>query len=165
MLLHAVTYTERITYRESYIALVDLYTKRNFPLSMARAAAQPRRCSIKRITFGFVRTRRIKDDVQWAITNQPKTHIHCIHRLETRSPLSPPLSSPRRVIWRVKNNGPLLSERSYLLSPSFIVQLSVPKNKREIYSRFEVKTFQPTTQEGRVYTRWKLKIRIISNHF
>lgn len=94
MLLHAVTYTERITYRESYIALVDLYTKRNFPLSMARAAAQPRRCSIKRITFGFVRTRRIKDDVQWAITNQPKTHIHCIHRLETRSPLSPPLSSP-----------------------------------------------------------------------
>lgn len=94
MLLHAVTYTERITYRESYIALVDLYTKRNFPLSMARAAAQPRRCSIKCITFGFVRTRRIKDDVQWAITNQPKTHIHCIHRLETRSPLSPPSPPP-----------------------------------------------------------------------
>lgn len=91
MLLHAVTYTERE--RESYIALVDLYAKRNFPLSMARAAAQPRRCSIKRITFGFVRTRRIKDDVQWAITNQPKTHIHCIHRLETRTPL-PPLSFP-----------------------------------------------------------------------
>lgn len=165
MLLHAVTYTERE--RESYIALVDLYAKRNFPLSMARAAAQPRRCSIKRITFGFVRTRRIKDDVQWAITNQPKTHIHCIHRLETRTPLPPSLlsPSPRRVIWRVKNNGPLLSERSYLLSPSFIVQLSVPKNKREIYSRFEVKTFQQATQEGRVYTLWKLKIRIISNHF
>lgn len=99
MLLHAVTYTERITYRESYIALVDLYTKRNFPLSMARAAAQPRRCSIKRITFGFVRTRRIKDDVQWAITNQPKTHIHCIHRLETRSPLFPPPSPPPAVLF------------------------------------------------------------------